>query len=632
MLKLQAIKVAHTIPNIGPVEVPLFEPADSLYEAMRDCGEVERLQGLRHLGVLEQVFPGVTHSRWDYTVSMLYVVSHDRSPGMKTSIRLGELRFSSAIAATQCAVLLSNIGHLPGTFAVEKGVARYLCHNDPRNPLEVLPWADVAQVLGYSTVVDAKRACTEYFLASDYLGLNRVLAIWKALHWAVAQPLRDLLVTFWVPFVCKDHRPPWRQWRKIDRCYEFARRLAYLNLDSVFCDLPVASPAAPLIRRMVRGDGRDELTSLEDLKTLLAAYERAVFHSLYHSPRARVAVALVAQRVFEKLKSVTQPEAVALITGWLTASPPDLGDRSLTQLTGERLAASATARVCSLFVPSLGPIAQYEEDLAKKIKTSRGASILVFPSWEGSATHLEPDEVYVDVIGRRAPDTRAIGRLIVWLGRQFDWTQAREKESFWLYVKNDLVPTYRDLLAQAIAALYDGVELELNAWPLAEFGLWKGQDVAVEGLLWLADGKRRSPVLQYMSTAARPTGEGTAAHRWYELMGVLDLVSSLQRAQAADTSAYRLLVLTCSIVLKAKGSGKHIMEFDGGVVRIHTRSGRMVFYGLETRSSETAQACCNDLKRRLRKLARLAGPRRTSLLGPVKSINPHSACAQIRLY
>lgn len=142
-----SMRIRHTIPNIGLVEVDLYPPADDLYLFMRTQGEVERLHTLRHLGALERVFPGVPHSRWDYTVSMLYVTSHDCSPGMKTSIRYGRMEFSSVTAAAQCAALLSNIGHLPGTFAVEKGVARYLYEQNPEDPLGLLPWTGFRDVL-----------------------------------------------------------------------------------------------------------------------------------------------------------------------------------------------------------------------------------------------------------------------------------------------------------------------------------------------------------------------------------------------------------------------------------------------------------------------------------------------------
>jgi len=446
------MKIKQTIPNVGLVEVDLYPPADELYAYMLSQGEVARLQALTHIGLLKTVFPGVPHSRWDYTVSMLYVIAHDCSPGMTTSIRHGGVAFSSVNAAAQCAALLSNIGHLPGTFAVEKGVARYLWEQNPEDPLGLFPWEQLTGVLG-DRVTEIKGSCTSHFLGLDYLALNRVLAIWKALEWACSAPgsLQDLFTKFWVNFVCRHKRNSWKQWEKIDTCYEFARRLAYLNLDSVYCDLPLASPAASMIRRMVRGNtGGHELG---ELKNVLAAYERAAFNALYHSPPARRAVAFVADRVHLKLRRLEVAEASSLILHWLKVNPPDLCDPDIV-VGDEEPRFSVAAKYRSFFIPNPPSIVGWEQELARKVRPAAAVSILLFPAWDIGMVHLEPDEVLVDVFGSITPDTRLIGRLISWLADRLDRPNASPKDPYWMAVRGDLVEVYRDLLNQAVTALF----------------------------------------------------------------------------------------------------------------------------------------------------------------------------------
>jgi len=130
--------ISYSIPYAGHVEIPLYPPADTVHEILRTSGEINRLSRLRHIGALEIVYPGVSHSRWDYTVSILHAVTRLRRAVSNSAFSIGAAQFSSIPAALQCLALLANIGHLPGTYAVEKGVARFLLAQDPKAPLSPL--------------------------------------------------------------------------------------------------------------------------------------------------------------------------------------------------------------------------------------------------------------------------------------------------------------------------------------------------------------------------------------------------------------------------------------------------------------------------------------------------------------
>lgn len=41
------MEIHYTIPNVGPVRMPLYEPADQVYEILRKAGEDERLTRLK---------------------------------------------------------------------------------------------------------------------------------------------------------------------------------------------------------------------------------------------------------------------------------------------------------------------------------------------------------------------------------------------------------------------------------------------------------------------------------------------------------------------------------------------------------------------------------------------------------
>ena len=126
------MKFQHNIPNVGAVKLILDGRPARLYKIMREKGEINRLNKLLHLGVIQDQFPGMRHTRLDYTMTMLYLthrLKKARREGLSPESRVGSIRLSGR-DTLQILALISNIGHLPGTFAVEKGVMRFIVKND----------------------------------------------------------------------------------------------------------------------------------------------------------------------------------------------------------------------------------------------------------------------------------------------------------------------------------------------------------------------------------------------------------------------------------------------------------------------------------------------------------------------
>src|SRR5713226_1789390 len=114
------------VPGLGVRDVRLLGNATALYEALESSGEVDRLRQLDHLGALTIVFPGMVHSRWDYAMTAAYLAGAMKPRDTSANLKVGSLPEMSYREAAQWIVLLNNVGHLPGTFATEKGVLRFL--------------------------------------------------------------------------------------------------------------------------------------------------------------------------------------------------------------------------------------------------------------------------------------------------------------------------------------------------------------------------------------------------------------------------------------------------------------------------------------------------------------------------
>lgn len=594
------LTLKHTVPNIGLVRFPLYPPADGLFALLQAKGEVSRLKLLRHVGVLESALPGISHSRWDFTVSMLYVASRIEVPGGNSQFKIGRAEFSSAIAAVQCAALLSNIGHLPGTFAVEKGVARYLWDVNRERPLGELRRLLDMTGPSYSVLDRLGEFVTDYLWSADYARVNRVLGLLKAAQWAVLdespEHLKYVLEDFYRWLLLPDAAGNLPRWEKIHRLYELVRRLSYLNLDTSYCDAPVRV----VITRLASDSDGLAIGDLERIMEVLSSYEHVVYCHLYHRPECRKIVAITASLVHQRLAEAKQPGE--LLRSWLVES--DIGTVfDLLRLEQEdclNRAVSITTR--SHFVSIDGPLARLESELRRRVMRDDGcASILSYQPWFHEA-RIEPDEFTVDLYSRGNGTIALIGRFIAWVMQRLDYREKSSDDVYGLLCRQDVDGIYATLLAQAVPLLYRDVRLELSAWPLSRLGLFPGNDSVDQTRIWASSATLDTAFIKHIVRRKSKPSEPGLRSLQAELEGLVRLRNRLnremQKSSRYERSVSRFLVLTASVRLTR--DGERLMEFDGGIVKVNARTGAMTLYGLETKSSRSGEHAANSLERRLR--------------------------------
>ena len=223
-------KFPYAIPGLGVVNVDLYGICQSLYDEMIVSGECDRLQNLNHLGALELIYPGMKHSRWDYTVSSLYIATKLPAKYVDSRVTFAAGHQITYREAAQAIILLSSVGHVPGTFAVEQGIMRYLYERDSRNPLSALPLKGLTR--------PQQKAFEEDLLDLDYRGLNRALVLWKisrsptSRYHVAPSLLQPLLLPFYVTSLRKANSSI--NWSLLDEIVLLATQIAYLNLDSTY--------------------------------------------------------------------------------------------------------------------------------------------------------------------------------------------------------------------------------------------------------------------------------------------------------------------------------------------------------------------------------------------------------------
>jgi hypothetical protein len=597
-------QIRYSIPNVGPVEIPLYPPAGELYDLLGEAGEVDRLKDLAHIGALQSAYPGVSHTRWDYTVSMLYVITRIRSSLGNCGFELASVSFSSEAAALQCLALLANVGHLPGIYSVEKGVGRYLLADDTDSRLtEAMRHAGLCP--SSARIRSLIRNGFYRLQTDDYIAVSRLLGAVKLASGffgktSTADPYYDFYSEF---FRLTDFRES-RRWAKLDEYFDATRRLAYLNQDGALVASPITVGLSPLLSSFVDTAGITE-QGLRQSGEILGAFEHLVYERFYHRFDARKVAAVAADCIVSHLAADAAPEES--IVSWMSEGgfcPTECQTQLTTGMDQTRRIGSISLR--SFFTALPMPLYRTEEGLAKRLAKSAtdACAVCVLRYVARESQHgLEPDHVYLDAYVRREPTAADVGRLLHWVADELDdYGEQPGDGTFWVR-KPEIGRIYHQLVCRLTALAWPTFSLDMQAWPLSRLGKFgdavgEFEDVAV----WLA-----APDLDDATTrhVVRRTRLGGAAYRSLrdELTGLRELRVELRRQhrQMKAPPRRRYFLLTGSIVLRSR-TNELEREFDGGILRLSPRTGAASLYLLETKGASTSTRARNVLKRKLEAL------------------------------
>jgi hypothetical protein len=520
--------------------------------------------------------------------------------------------------------MLTNLGHLPGTFSTEKGLTQWLFEESPESPTALLPWPEHQERDGIISHAN------EYLTNADYAGLNRILSLIRVLGLLDKATANDhewmhgLLHDFYIPFLFSIRRAPERVelWEKIDTNYQSVRHVSYLNIDAAFADVPVRVDVTSLLRGLPEprhsepenagGARQRSVERIEHAREVLGAYEHSVFEGLYHSEPARKCAGIVAHLVRENLRLASDPKKT--IMNWLAAASIDavIERQALSAAMDEfNTIASVSLRTHFLYIPPPQKIlADQEDELARSldsVTSLRGralANILHYIPWEREQ-HIEPPHVYVDFFTTDRPRSNQIGRIILELARTLDETDLgplARADDFYLLEKVDLGFVYSQLLSAAFSLSLHGRRVTLKPWPIS--ALRQSLSGFGDTPMWLADRNLSDEHIRSLLRRGEWTGPQNLRSQWAELLGLADLREQLRkedRNKHGDSlPRQKYLVLTASIQVF---SGSEVeAEFDGGIIRIGSRKGHMTFFGLETKSRSSSGRAQNVLLSRLNRL------------------------------
>lgn len=585
------MKLEHVLPQIGPVSIELYEPADHIYQLLREQKEVNRLGQLRQLGALSITFEGARLARWDYTLALLYYSSKLRLKNFNSKYRIGRVRFSSTLSALQCASLIWNLGHIPGTFSTEKGVYRFLFNRDPDNPVGDLAWP----FTGNADVESIKEKATKYVLSEDYLGLSRVLAVIKLLGFCEDADSESFgfVVDFAAPLLLDYEGAYSKQWRKIKRSFALVRHLAYLTVDLPFCGHHWAPNIPELLNSHLVHVPEDIEVLVDNISELLSPLEKKIYDSLYHSDKARIETTIFSDHTFKKLTRVgNYKETIKDWTHCGLSRDLSLGRR----IDRKKIKRSIEIKLRSHFSGHPDSAIQIENKL-RSLNFSH-AAVFEYKAWNSDAL-LEPDERIIDIMLDRDPTANDIGVIINWYIKELDNLDAKPDDYFDLTRKAELGIGYKQLLSKAVQLQFPDILVKLEPWSLNRFGLFPDYYMRETlGGIWACRAKMDDSIAKHLLRDRTRYIVRELQDAYAELKGISALRKVLRERWKASAPRCRWLIITSSIQFYKEG--RNLMEYDGGLLRISSRNGKLTWYGIESKNG--AENPATTLRRKLKVL------------------------------
>ncbi len=123
-------KIWKRVPIFGKIEVGLEKESKTVYRCFNN--HINRLKEIDHLGVLHYFLKIPRYTRYDYVMTMLYLIEKAvQSNHIKNnSLKLNDAYFTSVEEFLKCWCLLYCIGHFQMTFTAEHAFLRFLVEEE----------------------------------------------------------------------------------------------------------------------------------------------------------------------------------------------------------------------------------------------------------------------------------------------------------------------------------------------------------------------------------------------------------------------------------------------------------------------------------------------------------------------
>jgi len=241
----------YNLPGFGFVRIRLFRHSKRVFEFLDGYGHIEQLHKIDQLGSIRRVLPGAHHTRYEYLMAQLAIITElchltgQLPAGL--SLARGRTTFGqldgidsppSNGEVLQVLALLGNIGHLPGTFSSERAFLKFL-RDHPKSRTAFRQGLPAEDRQAFSKAVDRDKTHQfNYFIAAFLLNRYRRRQDGDS----VADFCQKIIRFFISPDLVNSDQSLAALWD----LYRSLRRLTYLALDSHYAPVPFSLDLGPI--------------------------------------------------------------------------------------------------------------------------------------------------------------------------------------------------------------------------------------------------------------------------------------------------------------------------------------------------------------------------------------------------
>lgn len=295
---------SYNLPGYGLVKPHFFDYTREILDFLEAYGHLERLKKTDQLGALRKVYPGAHHTRYEYVIAQLALITElcylkgPQDEGFQLSSNIddfGELDYlekaPSKGEVLQILVVLSNIGHLPSTFAGERAFLHYLDTNPGakrafRRGLPSMDRTEFDRVLKSFDIYSLN-----YFIALFLLNRYRRKKNGKQIVSLCQNILRAYI---------KREKNGNGRMRHAWELYRSVRRLAYLALDSLYTPVPFSLDLSSIFLSLDHYQ-KEVFARQSNFQDALSRLEGVMRDSVYLSSKALLQMATTSEKTYQKL-------------------------------------------------------------------------------------------------------------------------------------------------------------------------------------------------------------------------------------------------------------------------------------------------------------------------------------------
>ncbi|MCS3698103.1 hypothetical protein [Salinibacter ruber] len=307
---------SYNLPGYGLVEYQLYPHAKEVWDLLSRKGHIQRFKKTDHLGSLREIFPGAHHTRYEYVIAQLALVTElcsmtgHQEQGFQMSSKFYDFGVIETLddppsrgELLQTLILATNLGHLPSTFAGERAFLRYIAQDSDarysfRNGLPNEDKEGLDDVIRNFSIYRI-----HYYISIFLLHRYRKAEGNKEVSKFAKKVLRG--------YVNRSEEDT-QKLRVTWRLHESIRRFVYLSLDTLYTHIPFSIDLSNVFLSFERY--RDEvLASNSVFQNALKRLEGVMRDAVYLSPRALLQLSSTSKATLQNLGEQDEQRKITLM-------------------------------------------------------------------------------------------------------------------------------------------------------------------------------------------------------------------------------------------------------------------------------------------------------------------------------